>query len=598
MRRPLVPFLLSVLLGLSALRAGPNPIMDSAKAKIDAYHTGEKPNGAFVRVVYFHAADQAPLADFEGRLERSLNDISAFYREEMLKRYGVATEGLPLERRNGKFVLHVVKGRQPSAHYDYSSGGETWNEVKEALGEKISPAREHVLIFYGLCEKEEDGRYVIHAPYYGAGDSNQQHGLCHAADCEMLDPPLLARKDLPFVFKEHSYERMTMHVAKFNTWYLGGLAHELGHGLGFPHDSGAPGEAPGVALMGGGNLTYRENLWGGTRPAYLSLATALRFAAHPLATGSDKGRWQPNDAVINDLAATRAKGTLRLTGRISSSVPPCAFIASVWPTTAKTDHGAQTFCSAIDPSGRFAVEITGLTAASYRLKLGSLLVSGAEAKERYVFKCDPEGMPSLGFLYDRLVVAAEQAVLRDPTKADLLLSDRAVAAAPDETTRAQLRLLRELRRPQPAPTDLATVRAGVFSLADAKWTAAKVGWGQPARNRFGSNDAVLLKIDGQLFAKGLYAHATSRYAFALEGKWKTFAATAGLRDGAGAEPSAVFVVIGDGKELFRSKPLKENERQGLSIDVTNVKQLELLTESGEKTNRSCWAIWADPVVRR
>lgn len=596
--RPLASLVLGLWLGMTALLAGPNPVMDSAKAKIAAFHAGEKPNGAFVRVVYFHAADQAPLADFAGRLERSLVDISAFYREEMLKRYGVATEGLPLERRDGKFVLHVVKGLQPSAHYDYASGSETWNEVKQALGEKIRPDREHVLIFYGLCEKEADGRYVIHAPYYGAGDSNHQHGLCHAADCEQLDPALLTRKDLPFVFKEHSYERMQMTVAKFNTWYLGGLAHELGHGLGFPHDSGAPGEAPGVALMGGGNLTYRENLWGGKRPAYLSLATALRFAAHPLATRSDKARWLPNDAIIEDLVATPTKGGLRLAGRIASNVPPCAFIASVWPTSAKTDHGALTFCSAIDGAGRFSVDISGLKGVAYRLKLGGLLVNGAEAKEQHVFTCDADGKPSLAFIAQRVVAKAEQAVLRDPAKADLLLSDRALLAAPDSVARTQLRLLRDLRLPQAEASDLAAVRTNTVSLGDVRWSEAKVGWGKPTRNRFGSNDAVLLKIVGQAFAKGLYAHAASRYVYTLDGRWKSFVSTIGLRDGAGAEPSARFIILGDGKELFRSGPLREGAKQEVSVDVTGVKQLELLTESAEQNNRACWALWAEPSLRR
>jgi hypothetical protein len=598
MCRPLVPFLLSLLSGCALLSAATNPIMDSAKAKIAAFHAGEKPNGAFVRVVYFHAADQAPLADFQGRLERSLNDISAFYRDEMLQRYGVKTEGLPLERREGKFVLHVVKGKQPSAHYDYSSGSETWNEVKQVLGGKIKPDREHVLIFYGLCEQEADGRYVIHAPYYGAGDSNHQHGLCHAADCEKLDPLLLTRKDLPFVFKEHSYERMKMTVAKFNTWYLGGLAHELGHGLGFPHDSGAPGEASGVALMGGGNLTYRENLWGGTRPAYLSLATALRFATHPLATHSDKARWQANDATVTDLVALPAKGALRLSGRITASVPPCAFIASVWPTTAKTDHGAQTFCSAIDGSGRFMVEITGLKNASYRLKFGSLLVNGAEAKEQHVVVCDADGKPSLRFLSERMVAKAEQAALRDPAKADELLSDRAIISAPDDSASTQLKLLRELRRPQPEATELAKVRERTFSLSDAQWSEAKVAWGKPTRNRFGSNDALLLKVGGQAYAKGLYAHANSRYAYALDANWKSFTASVGLRDGAGAEPSARFIVLGDGKELYRSPAIREGVKQDVYVDVTGVRQLELITESTEQTNRACWALWVEPLLRR
>ena len=270
--------------------------------------------------------------------------------------------------------------------------------MRKALAGVFDPGHEHVLILYGLCAHEADGRFVFTAPYYGASWSDQRRGLCHAADCDLLDPLLLTQKDTPFVFTEHYYKRMEMTVAKFNSWYLGGIAHELGHGLGFPHDNGAPGEFPGVALMGGGNLHYRENLWGGRSPSYLSLATALRFAAHPLVTQSDKARWQKADAVIEDLTASAEKGVLRLVGRIRASVPPCAVIASVWKTDAQTDHGAMTFCAAVDDEGKFTVELTHLNAPSWHLSLGSLLVNGAESRVKFSFHCNERGEPDPAFL--------------------------------------------------------------------------------------------------------------------------------------------------------------------------------------------------------
>jgi hypothetical protein len=597
-------FLLLVLfITGSSLGAGANPIMDAALKRIAAFHAGEKPSGAFVRVVYFHAADREPLPDFAARLDRSLTDISAFYREGMEQRFGVKTGGLPFERKDGKLVIHVVRGQQPAAHYNYNSGDETWSEVREALAGKFDPERDYVLIFYGLCEREADGRFVFNAPYYGAGWSNHRHGLCHVADCDLLDPPLLTQKDVPFVFKEHAYDRMKMTVAKFNSWYLGGLAHELGHGLGFPHDNGGPAEAPGVALMGGGNLHYRENLWGGQSPSYLSLATALRFAAHPLITQSDKARWQPVDAVFETLTASAEKGTLRLTGRVRASTPPCAIIASVWPITARNDdHGAMTFCAVADDEGKFIVELNHLKAPAWNLHLGCLLVNGAEVREKLTFTCDEKGEPDIAELNNWIVNAAEQTLMRNPAQAEELLTEEAIAAAPTEEARRRLRLLRAMRDPAPEPVDLVTNKSARVFLSDARWSKAEVGWGKVARNRYwftrGQWQGLLLKINGEVFDKGLYAHSTSAFIFPLGGKWKTFTAACGLRDGAADQGSAVFIVLGDGKELFRSRILRPGQKETLHLDIPGVEQLELRTEGGEGHNHNSWAIWADPLVQR
>ena len=601
--RRLPLFLIALLVSLHARAEEKAPsVMAAAQRRIAAFHAGEKPSGAFVRVVYFHAADREPLPDFAARLDRVMTDISAFYREGMEQRFGVKTGGLPLERKDGKLVIHMVRGEQPAEHYQHESGDETWSEVRKALAGQVDPEREHVLILYGLCEHAADGRFVFTAPYYGATWSDQRHGLCHAADCDLLDPARLTQKDKPFVFTEHYYPRVESNVAKFNSWYLGGIAHELGHGLGFPHDNGGPGEAPGVSLMGGGNLHYRENLWGGREPAYLALATALRFAAHPLTTQSDKARWQPADAVFENLTATAKKGTLRLTGRVRASVPPCAVIASAWPADAQTDHGAMTFCAAVDDEGKFAVEITNLNAPSWHLNLSSLLVNGAESREHFSVTCNERGEPSTEFLANRIVDTTEQTLMREPAQAGKLLTEEAIASAASEETRRRLRLLRAMQNPEPEPIDLTTAKAPRVFLSDARWTKAEVGWGKVARNRYWFNqgqwEGLLLNIKGEVFGKGLYAHADSAFVFPLGGNWKTFTATVGLRDGAADQGSAVFTVLGDGKEIFRSKILRPGQKDTLRLEIPGIQQLELHAVGGEGHNHNSWAIWADPVVEK
>ena len=70
----------------------------------------------------------------------------------------------------------------------------------------------------------------------------------------------------------------------------------------------------------------------------------------------------------------------------------------------------------------------------------------------------------------------------------------------------------------------------------------------------------------------------------------------GLQDG--HDGSVVFVVRGDGKELFRSRLITDRRLRHLEIDVTDVKQLELVVEDGGNGNGSDWGLWIEPTLER
>ena len=202
-------------------------LLQQARRAIAAYHAGQPKSNAVLRVVYFYPSDRDPLPNYAERLDRVMTDVSDFYRDG-LRRFGLENSGLPLERQDGRLVLHLVRGKSPASAYRYESGDVTSAEVRAALKGIVDLDREHVLILYALCRKEPDGCYVFHAPYYGDGSSNQRRGLCHAADCELLDPQLLTETGRTMVFSEHYYARKEPTVALFNSWYLGfcpGVVH-------------------------------------------------------------------------------------------------------------------------------------------------------------------------------------------------------------------------------------------------------------------------------------------------------------------------------------------------------------------------------------
>ena len=578
--------------------AGTALIREARKA-VAAWHEGEAASRGVLRVVYFHPSDRDPLPDYADRLDRVLTDVSGFYRDG-LRRFGVANEGLPLEKKDGKLVLHVVKGKHPASAYQHESGSQTEAEIRGALRGTFDLDREHVLVMYGLCRKEPDGRYVFDAPYYGRG--TQGGGLCHAADCELLDPLLLTETEKQIIYAEHYYPRMEQTVAKFNSMYLGGTAHELGHGLGLPHDSGGVREQwMGTSLMGGGNLTYRQEVWGGGKPVYLSQGSALQLIAHPLITGSNKGRWAETGGDFKDVKFTAEEASLTIKGKAGGSIAPYAVVAYLWPASSRTDHGAQTF-PVLLKEGEFALGLGRLKGGNYRMKLTALHLNGGTTTRALTFTVRSGGDPDVDALKaDWAVNQAVQAVVRQQPEARQFLTDEVIAAAPTPLAKLKLKVLHGIVDP-PEPVDLAAVKEAKFFLSDAVWTNGEVGWGQPARNFFwfaGTPQTnPFLQLAGRTYDKGLYAHSPSSFTFPVAGQWKKFAASVGLNTGALAQGSAVFTVWGDGRELHRTPILRAGERREIELDITSVKELELRAEGGEGHPHNSWAVWADPVVSR
>jgi hypothetical protein len=598
--------LLSALAFALTLRAAPlsedsagRALLQSAQRAIAAYHAGQPKSDRVLRVVYFHPSDRDPLSHYAERLDRVMGDVSDFYRDG-LRRFGLENSGLPLERKDGRLVLHVVRGKFPASAYNYESGDKTADEIRAALKGTFDLDREHVLVIYALCRKASDGRYVFDAPYYGSG--SQRHGLCHAADCELLDPQLLSDTRTKMVFTEHYYPRVEQTVAGFNSMYLGGTAHELGHALGLFHDAGMKREnESGLSLMGSGNRSYRNEVWGGDDPAYLARVSALHLASHPFFTGSNRGRDEEIHGGIEGVIFASEPRTLRIRGRVTGAIPAYAVVAYVWPT-GTTDHASRTFPVALTGAD-FDLSLPELRLDSLFMRLVSFHVNGGTTWEDYRFGFDAAGRPETPVLFKWpwIVARAEKAVMKKEGGARALLTDESISRAPSPQEQRMLRVLRGAIEPPPI-IDLGKVTAASASLSDAGWTDAKVGWGKVARNFYWFDEkiqnGVFLQLGGQFFDQGLYAHAPSRYAFDLGAKWQTFTANVGLRDGAPEFGSAVFRVLGDGQELYRSPVMRVGARADVKITVTGVKKLELLTAGGEGNAHGSWSIWAEPRVSR
>ena len=579
--------------------------MESVLSQIVEYHQGAPEEYNKIRLVYFHPKDREPLANWEIRMQRIISDVADFYSEE-LKRFGMVNTELPFDQKKGKYHFHLVRGQKPASDYDYDSGRAIVQELRRKLRHSIDFDREHILILHGLCHQKANGKYVFNAPYYGWG--NQKRGVCHAADCELLDPLLLTNTDEKIVYEEHYYPHVNQTLALFNTWYLGGIAHELGHGIGLPHDKGSPEESKrsGYSLMGFGNHHYREDKWGGPAPTFISLATALRLAASPLLTQSNRGRWSDPEVQLNRVKFTSDGDTISIRGQITAAISSYAVIANLWkykswPDNPGTDHRTVTHPTKIR-NGHFEISKIRVTPGEYQLRLSTLHVNGAERDFSLHLSVNNQGEPDVEALNGEWqVTQATKAVVSGSNHAKALLTEAAILEAPLPIAADKLRVLQEIIDP-PSFLDLGNTSLNVVSLSDCKWNQAKVGWGKVARNHYyfdeNIRNGVFLMLNDKFYRKGLYAHSPSKYSWDLEGRWNLFTATVGLRDGAHLQGSAVFLILGDGKELFRSSILRRGQQEDVRINISSVDQLELITQGGEGHNHNSWAIWVNPYVKR
>jgi len=571
------------------------------RQRIRAYHGGETNGHRVLHLVYFHAVDTEPQARYHERIGRIMADIQAFYRTGM-KRNGFGDIVFPLDMEGGKPRVHLVKGRDPAASYDYKSGDKTKREIQQALRGTLRLDRDFILVFHGLTSKRKDGSYFFHAPYYGDGLSCYRHGLCHVADCDQLDPKLLTVTDRDFRYEEHT-GTFKQTLAEFNTKYLGGVAHELGHGLGLPHNGQTREQHGklGTALMGAGNHTYRREVRGG-EGSFLTLASAARLASHPLFTLSNRGETEKVTCRWSDLRFAAEGKALIVEGTVAAQPEAYAAIAYVDPD-GKSDYDALTTVATVR-GGEFRIEAECPRPGPCGLRLVICHVNGAVSQRRMRFTVDRRRRPNAESLAAQWLLQEIETDYFGDRKDEVARKAKQVLdrkGTPSETKRKLehlITLTAKVQTPAP-PTEFGGTEA---YLSDLQSVIARVGWGQPARNYYWrdpfTRTSLFIELDDTFHPKGLYAHAPSLYAYDLDGRFKRLTATVGLQKGVREPGTAVFIVRGDGRELFRSELLKGTRTAEIDAGIEGVKRLELVVESGKQGNACCWSVWGSPKVYR
>ena len=355
-----------------------------------------------LRVVYFYPKDRKPLKNYKKRWDKIMNDIQSFFSVEMEK-LGYGKSQLSLEKENGLLKLHEVVGSaKDDGTYSYQSGGRILNEVTKALKTKgINAKEETLLIVCGLSET--DGKKVrIYSPYYGMG-ANQNKGICFVADSDWLNIEGLKPDESKTTLKvkEHrDYEPFTL--ARFNTTYIGGTIHELGHGLSLPHNLATRVESKkGTALMGAGNYTYRQEWRNEGKGSFLTNAHAVRLIVHPLFSGTSKQASISSKLSIHSLSIEYTNGSLYLRGSVRSEIPVVAMIAyndgenkGQKRYQVNNDYDATTWTSVINPDKEFSIRIDDIKEGNHQIRLVGVHANGATNTQRIHYSVK-DGKPNL-----------------------------------------------------------------------------------------------------------------------------------------------------------------------------------------------------------
>jgi len=135
-----------------------------------------------------------------------------------------------------------------------------------------------------------------------------------------------------------------------------------------------------------------------------------------------------------------------------------------------------------------------------------------------------------------------------------------------------------------------------ISLTEFEPISSYQDWGDLGINKsVGGNS---LTVGGVEYEKGLGTHTVSEHKYAIKGAYSYFETDFGLDDEADCEGNvAVFIVKGDGQELYKSALIKIDQAAiHIKVQIDGIQELTLSTEAGGDDIACDHTNWLNPVL--
>jgi len=346
-----------------------------------------------LNVIYFIPSDITANPDFQRRISTILLKHQLFVMKWM-KHWGYEEKsfGLPLDA-NGMVKVVIVNGKEKKADYPYDSSisvPKMEAEIKQHYTDNNLPwYSDHTLIVTATNGDTSE------TPYYGYGK------WCYATDYDGM------------AYELYNIDPITgeaINPTPLTTNLIGGLLHELGHGLNAPHVGATLSQKNdtqyGTALMGSGNTTY------GKKPTFMHHSTAAIMNNCQISSTTNMtyyetttGKVTLESPVINGDNIT-VKGTFTASRTVTDVI--IRFFNST-ETFQGGSHGYTSVAWVVKPNGNkfeISVPISELGVNTFKYKVGATILMDNGNTEK-------ASLPNIYRQENNTLVAEIEAVIND-----------------------------------------------------------------------------------------------------------------------------------------------------------------------------------------
>jgi len=276
-----------------------------------------------LNIIYFIPQGSSNRLDSHRRISEILLQGQAFYKQNMMSYgFGEKTFNLLVDSEKNRIKIIYIHGNLSASSYPYEGGGtKMMTEIQAYFSENPSEkTSDHTLVITPVNDPTNSD-----APYYGLGK------WCFATDYDDMDIKHLGGSST---------------LSTRATTYIGGLLHELGHGLNLPHNkekvSDIPKSNKGTALMGAGNYTY------GSSPTFLTEASCAILNNNQIFNQGNALFYTGATASIETIQASYDGNNLNISGTVQSDVPVNYIGFYNDPADDNADYDAVTWASPLN----------------------------------------------------------------------------------------------------------------------------------------------------------------------------------------------------------------------------------------------------------